>query len=72
MITDVGLPGMNGRQLAEIARTHRPELKVLFMTGYAENVSLRSDQLPAKMKVIAKPFVLDALATTVRDMIAAD
>ena len=39
MITDVGLPGMNGRQLAEIARQHRPDLKMLFVTGYAEHAT---------------------------------
>ncbi len=35
LVTDVGLPGLNGRQLADQARTTRPDLKVLFMTGYA-------------------------------------
>ncbi len=39
LVTDVGLPGMNGRQLAEVARQHRPGLKVLFMTGYAEKAA---------------------------------
>ena len=39
LITDVGLPGMNGRQIAEIARQHRPDLKILFVTGYAEHAT---------------------------------
>ena len=39
LITDVGLPGLNGRQLAEIARQHRPDLKILFVTGYAEDAA---------------------------------
>ena len=42
LVTDVGLPGMNGRQLAEVARQSRPDLKVLFVTGYAQNAAVRS------------------------------
>lgn len=45
MISDVGLPGMNGRQLAEIARSHHPDLPILFITGYAENAAIRADFL---------------------------
>ena len=62
MITDVGLPVMNGRQLAEIARQHRPELKVLFVTGYAEHATTRAGFLDAGMDIVIKPFALDALA----------
>ncbi len=40
LVTDVGLPGMNGRQLADQARETRPDLKVLFITGYAESVAI--------------------------------
>ncbi|WP_039792863.1 response regulator, partial [Pseudomonas agarici] len=69
LVTDVGLPGMNGRQLAEIARQHRPELKVLFMTGYAEKAAERQGFLEEGMDLIAKPFTLDLLANRVRDMI---
>jgi DNA-binding response OmpR family regulator len=70
MITDVGLPGMNGRQLAEIARQHRPELKVLFVTGYAEHATTRGGFLGAGMEMVTKPFALDALAKKIRDMFA--
>ncbi len=70
LVTDVGLPGMNGRQLADIARQHRPELRVLFMTGYAEQAA-SSGFLEQGMDMISKPFSVDALAQHVRDMLAA-
>jgi PAS domain S-box-containing protein len=66
LVTDVGLPGMNGRQVAEIARQQRPGLPVLFMTGYAENAAVRSEFLASGMHMIAKPFALDDLATRIR------
>ena len=68
LISDVGLPGMNGRQLADIARRRRPFLKVLFMTGYADIESVRSGELEAGMSVIPKPFALEALATRISDI----
>jgi PAS domain S-box-containing protein len=69
LITDVGLPVMNGRQLAEIAREHRPNLKVLFVSGYAENAVLRSEFLAPGMEMMTKPFAMEALASRVRDLI---
>ena len=70
LITDVGLPGgMNGRQVADAARETRPDLKVLFVTGYAENAVLGNGQLAKGMQVIAKPFAMDVLATKIREMI---
>ncbi|AVO59754.1 PAS domain-containing sensor histidine kinase [Pseudomonas chlororaphis] len=69
LVTDVGLPGMNGRQLAEIARQQRPQLKVLFMTGYAEKAAERQGFLDAGMDLIAKPFSIEALAQKIRQMI---
>jgi PAS domain S-box-containing protein len=69
LVTDVGLPGMNGRQLAEIARQHRPELKVLFMTGYAEKATERQGFLEEGMDMVAKPFSIDLLANKIRTMI---
>ena len=71
LITDVGLPGLNGRQVADAARARRPELKVLFMTGYAENTALVAGSLDARMAVITKPFVMETLATRVREIIEA-
>ncbi|SEM75998.1 hypothetical protein SAMN05443254_103588 [Bradyrhizobium sp. OK095] len=70
LITDVGLPGgMNGRQLADAARTTRPALKVLFITGYAENAIIGNGQLAPGMQVLTKPFVVEALSSRVLDMI---
>ncbi len=69
MITDVGLPGLNGRQLADIAREHHPDLKVLFVTGYAAHAAKRSDFLAPGMRMVTKPFSLEAVAITIRDMI---
>ncbi len=71
LISDVGLPGMNGRQLADIARQHRPGLPVLFITGYAEQAA-SSGFLDAGMDMVSKPFSIDHLATRVRDMLARD
>ncbi|MBO9544608.1 PAS domain-containing protein [Caulobacter sp.] len=62
MISDVGLPGLNGRQLAEIARESRPALPILFMTGYAEQASEQSAFLDEGMEIITKPFAIDQLA----------
>jgi signal transduction histidine kinase/DNA-binding response OmpR family regulator len=70
LVTDVGLPGgMNGRQVADAARVGRPHLKVLFITGYAENAVVGNGHLEPGMQVITKPFAIDALANRVRDMI---
>ncbi|OCR22213.1 histidine kinase [Pseudomonas syringae] len=69
LITDVGLPGMNGRQLAEIARQQRPALQVLFITGYAPSAENRSDFLDSGMDMLAKPFSVDELALRIRKMI---
>src|SRR6185437_10308414 len=70
LVTDVGLPGgMNGRQLADTARTARPDLKVLFVTGFAENAAVGNGLLEPGMQVITKPFVMAALGNKVREMI---
>ncbi len=69
LISDVGLPGMNGRQLAEIGRQIRPELKVLFITGYAEHAAVRGGFLDPGMQLITKPFTFDLLTAKVREMI---
>lgn len=72
LITDVGLPGgMNGRQLADAARASRPALKVLFITGYAENAVVGNGHLDPGMEIMTKPFTLDGLARRVQQMVAA-
>ena len=70
LVTDVGLPGgMNGRQLADAARLLRPDLRVLFITGYAENAAIGNGLLDPGMQVLAKPFPMEVLATRIKDMI---
>jgi len=72
MISDVGLPGMDGRELAEVARKHRPELPILFATGYAENAAIRASFLGSNMAMITKPFTVELLANKVGEMLAAN
>ena len=70
LITDVGLPGgMNGRQVADAARVSRPELKVLFITGYAENAVVGNGRLEKGMFVVTKPFQMETLASRIKDII---
>ena len=71
LISDVGLPGLNGRQLAEIAMGLRPGLKVLFVIGYAEQAAVRNGLLSEGMQMITKPFVIDELANRIRAIIQA-
>ena len=71
LVTDVGLPGgMNGRQMADAGRERRPGLKVLFITGYAENSVIGSGLLEPGMEVLTKPFAMEALASRIKDLIA--
>jgi PAS domain S-box-containing protein len=71
LVTDVGLPGgMNGRQMADAGRVTRPELKVLFITGYAENSVIGHGHLEPGMEVMTKPFPMEALASRIKDLIA--
>jgi PAS domain S-box-containing protein len=70
LITDVGLPGMNGRQLADLAREIRPDLKILFITGYAESVAIADGFLQPGMEMITKPFDLDHLSRRIRAMVS--
>ena len=69
LLTDVGLPGMNGRQLAEAARAWRPALPILFMTGYAERALTGEELLDEGMDILIKPFEIDQLLTKVRAML---
>ena len=69
MVSDVGLPGLNGKQIAEMGRIVRPELRTLFITGYAAGVTLRNDWLEEGMDMILKPFKIDALLAKVEEMI---
>jgi PAS domain S-box-containing protein len=71
LITDVGLPGgINGRQMADAARQTRADLKVLFITGYANNAAIGHGHLEPGMHVLTKPFAMDKLASKIRAVIA--
>jgi len=68
LITDVGLPGgLNGRQVADAARIARPGLKILFITGYAENAVIGNGQLGRDMSIVTKPFQMKTLARRIRE-----
>ncbi|MFC0240208.1 PAS domain S-box protein [Rhodopseudomonas telluris] len=70
LLSDIGLPGLNGRQLADQARMVRPDLKVLLMTGYAESAAMTEGIVEAGMELITKPFDLGDLVARVRALIA--
>jgi CheY-like chemotaxis protein len=71
LITDVGLPGgVNGRQMADAARQTRPKLRVLFITGYAENAVIGNARLEPGMHVMTKPFALETLAARISAIIS--
>jgi PAS domain S-box-containing protein len=70
LITDVGLPGgMNGRQIADAARISRPDLKVLFITGYAENAVFGNAHVETGMQVLTKPFTLESLSRRIQQIV---
>jgi CheY-like chemotaxis protein len=71
LLTDVVLPGMNGRQLAEQAKNRRPGLKVLFTTGYSRNAIAHQGRLDPGVAMIQKPITQDVLATRIRDLLDA-
>ena len=71
LITDVGLPGgINGRQLADAARITRQDLKVLFITGYAESAAVRNGHLESGMQTLIKPFTMEALTARIRSVMS--
>ena len=70
LVTDVAMPGgMNGRQLADVARQRHPGLGVLFITGFAESIAAGNGALATGMEVLTKPFTMEALAVRIRSMI---
>ncbi len=70
LISDVRLPGgVNGRQLADAGRALRPGLRVLFITGYAENAAVGNGHLEPGMHVLTKPFAMGALASRIKDIL---
>jgi len=72
LVTDVGLPGgRNGQQVADAGRAIRPALKVRFITGYAETAAVGNGHLDHGMHVLTKPVAMEALASRIKDIIAA-
>jgi PAS domain S-box-containing protein len=70
LVTDVGLPnGMSGKEMVDVARVERPKLKVLFITGYADNAAITNGRLEPGMQVMSKPFSMDKLAARIRAII---
>ncbi len=69
LISDVGLPGLNGRQLAEIAREQRPDLPILFMTGYARQATDQAEFLDGGMEIISKPFAIEQLGRRIGEIL---
>jgi two-component SAPR family response regulator len=69
LVTDIGLPGgMNGRQMANAARQVRPELKVVLITGYADSAVIDSTHLEPSMRLLTKPFTMDALMSCINTL----
>jgi len=69
LLTDVVMPEMNGRQLAEAAKTMKPDLKIIFMTGYSRNAIVHQGRLDPGVELIQKPIASDHLAATVRKVL---
>ncbi|MBN8809579.1 MAG: response regulator [Sphingomonas sp.] len=69
LVSDIGLPGMDGREIARRLREERPGLKTLFVSGYAEQAIDRGDFLAPGMDLIAKPFEIEAFAAKVGEML---
>jgi PAS domain S-box-containing protein len=70
IVSDVGLPGLSGRQLADLARARRPDVPILFVTGYAQGAEHREDYLGEGMDMLGKPFRSDELANRINAMLA--
>jgi CheY-like chemotaxis protein len=72
LLTDVGLPGLSGRRLADEARRRAPNLKVLYTTGYARNAIVHHGVLDASVDLLAKPFTIDGLGRKLREVLRRD
>ncbi|MDO7835979.1 CHASE3 domain-containing protein [Sphingobium sp. HBC34] len=72
LFTDIVMPGINGRQLADRATTQRPGLKILYTTGYTRNAIVHNGMLDPGVALLAKPFTFDQLATKVRQVLDGD
>jgi CheY-like chemotaxis protein len=71
LFTDIVMPEVNGAKLAEETRRRRPDIKVLFTTGYTRNAVVHNGVLDAGVEMIGKPFTLEELATKIRTILEA-
>src|SRR5882724_9660180 len=69
LLTDIVMPGMNGRQLADELLHRQPSLKVLFMTGYSRNAIVHQGRLDPGVSLLQKPLTQVILAAKIRDML---
>jgi CheY-like chemotaxis protein len=69
LFTDVVMPEMSGRELADLARRNQPELKVLYTTGYTRNAIVHNGILDAGTNLLTKPFSIEELADKVRTIL---
>jgi len=69
LVTDVIMPGLSGRELAEAAGEQVPGLKVLFVSGYPRDVILRGGRVESGLELLSKPFTQKELAARVRDLL---
>jgi CheY-like chemotaxis protein len=72
LLTDVIMPGMNGRELAQGLASSHPDMKVLYMSGYTENAVVHDGVLDSGMALLQKPFTRDQLAKRVRELLDGD
>jgi CheY-like chemotaxis protein len=70
LLTDVVMPGLNGRELAERIASMRPGIRVLFMSGYSNDAVLERGVRASEVEFIQKPFTIDALTEKIRDVLA--
>jgi signal transduction histidine kinase/CheY-like chemotaxis protein len=69
LFTDIVMPGMNGRELADTVRAERPATQILFTTGYTRNAVVHNGMLDAGVAFLAKPFTIDQLARKVAEVL---